>query len=84
MFNKYKSCRKCSATIYKFNGFKYLCLECTIIKERKIILRKNRKTNHVSIEGLVYISRNKVRITGYKYKWEKKAINFYLYGGVNE
>lgn len=39
--------------------------------------------NQVSIEGLLYISRNKVRITGYKYKWEKKAIKFYLYGGLN-
>lgn len=78
MPKKYKSCRKCSATIYKFNGFKYLCLECSIIKERKISLRKNRKMTHVSIEGLLYVSRNKVKITGYKYKREKKIIKFYL------
>ena len=35
--------------------------------------------DQMSIDGLLYISRNKVRITGYKYKWEKKIINFYLY-----
>lgn len=35
--------------------------------------------NQVSIEGLLYISRNKVRIAGYEYKWEKKIIKRYLY-----
>lgn len=35
--------------------------------------------NQLSIEGLLYFSRNKVRIAGYKYKWEKKAIKRYLY-----
>lgn len=79
MPKKYKSCRKCSATIYKFNGFKYLCLECSIIKERKISLRKNRKMTHVLIEGLLYISRNKVRIASFRYKCDKEVIKDYLY-----
>lgn len=34
--------------------------------------------NQVSIEGLLYISGNKVRIIGYKYKREKKIIKRYL------
>lgn len=40
--------------------------------------------NQVSLKGLLYISINKVRIAGYEYKWEKKIIKRYLYGGLNE
>lgn len=40
--------------------------------------------NQVSIDGLLYVLINKVRIVSYKYKLEKKLTKRYLYGGINE